>query len=274
MAFAQGYGSIRLRGTQTGNEVSLLGHKDHVTFVAFSPDGKRVVSASFDYTIRIWNSETGDIILDPLEGHTRSVRSVVFSPDGRRIVSASGDETIRIWNSETGEMMLGPLKGHTDTVVSAVFSPDGRLIVSASFDKTIRIWDSRSGDTVLGPLEGHQDMVCFAVFSADGRHILSCSRDSILVWDSEIGERVHPSFEGESAKLSFTNSETAPYIITPPHSNIPVQGTSALSYLFSLENGVVGGVVNSSVDTWLYAERASNVLIGRYAGQLILCWFT
>jgi len=110
------------------------------------------------------NSETGDIILDPLEGHTRSVRSVVFSPDGRRIVSASGDETIRIWNSETGEMMLGPLKGHTDTVVSAVFSPDGRLIVSASFDKTIRIWDSRSGDTVLGPLEGHQ-IWCALLFS-------------------------------------------------------------------------------------------------------------
>jgi WD40 repeat protein len=156
-------------------------------------------------------------------------------------------------------------------VLSAVFSPDGRLIVSASADKTIRIWDSRSGDTVLGPLEGHQHAVYFAVFSADGWHILSCSRDgTILVWDSETGERVHPFFEGESAKLSFTNSETAPYIITPPRSNMPVQGTSASSYSFSLENGVVGGVVNSSVDTWLYANLASNILIGRYTGQLML----
>jgi len=211
------------------------------------------------------------MVLGPLKGHTGSVWSAVFSPDGRRIVSASADATICIWNSETGEMMLGPLKGHTNTVFSAVFSPDGRLIVSASFDKTIRIWDSRSGDTVLGPLEGHQNMVCFAVFSADGRHILSCSRDgTILIWDSDTGERVRPSFEGESAKLSFTNSETAPYIITPLHSNMPVQGTSALSYSFSLENGMVGGVVNSSVDTWLYVNHPLGILIGRYTGQLML----
>jgi WD40 repeat protein len=270
MAIAQEDGSIRLRGTQTGNEVSLLGHDSHVTFVAFSPDGKCIVSASSDHTIRIWSSESGDMILNPLEGHMGLVHSAVFSPDGRWIVSASGDKTIRIWNSETSEMMLGPLNGHTGFVYSAIFSPDGQLIMLASFDKTICIWDSRSGDTVLGPLEGHQNMVHFAVFSADGRHILSCSRDSIFVWDSETGERVPHSFEGESAKLSFTNSETAPYIITPPRSNMPIQGTSALSYSFSLENGVVGGVVNSSVDTWLYANPASNILIGRYTGQLTL----
>jgi len=166
--------------------------------------------------------------------------------------------------------MLDPLKGHTGTVYPAVFAPDGWLIVSASSDNTIRIWDSRSGDMVLGPLKGHQNLACFAVFSADGQHILSCSRDSILIWDSGTGERIPHSFEGESAKLSFTDSDTAPYIITPPHSNMPVQGTSALSYSFSLENGVVGGVVNSSVDTWLYANPASYILIGRYTGQLML----
>jgi hypothetical protein len=266
--------SIRLRDTQTGDEVSLLGHTRHVYFVAFSPDGKRVVSASLDETIRIWNSETGDMALGPLAGHTGLVYSAMFSPDGRHIVSASRDKTIRIWNSETGEMVLGPLEGHTNAVYSAVFSPDGRLILSASADRTIRIWESRSGDTVLGPLEGHADYVRFSVFSADGQHIVSCSRNSILVWDSKTGERVLHFFEGDSTKLSFINSETAPYIITPLHSNIPVQRSSTLSYLFSLENGVVGGVVNSAVDTWLYADHAGNLtfLIGRYAGQLILIW--
>ena len=88
MAIAQTQ-SILSRNIQTGEEVFLSGHTDSVCFVAFSPDGKRIVSASFDKTIRIWNSDTGETVLGPLEGYTDTVRSAVFSPDGRRIVSAS-----------------------------------------------------------------------------------------------------------------------------------------------------------------------------------------
>ena len=169
MAIAE-VGSTRSRNIQTGKEVSLSGHTEHVWFVAFSPDGKRIVSASHDKTICIWNSGTGEMVLGPLEGHTGLVYTTLFSPDGRRIVSASNDMTIRIWNSDTGEMVLGPLEGHTDTVISAVFSSDGWFIVSASEDDTICVWNSQSGNMVLGPLEGNTYL---AVFSADARHIVS-----------------------------------------------------------------------------------------------------
>jgi WD40 repeat protein len=182
-------------------------------------------------------------------------------------VSASYDRTIRIWNPDTGEPVLDPLQGHTRAVNSAVFSPDGWLIVSASRDKTIRVWDSQSGAMVLGPLEGHISAVYFALFSADARRIVSSSDDgAILIWDCDTGERV----SCDDAKLSFTNSATAPYIITPPHSNIPAAGTSA-SYLFSLDDGVVAGVVCDDVDTWLYCTN--HVLMSRYTGQLILTWY-
>ena len=265
MAIAQ-VGSTRSRNIQTGKEVSLSGHTGTVCFVAFSPDGKRIVSASGDNTIRIWNAGTGEMVLGPLEGHTKAVLSAVFSLDGRRIVSASTDDTIRIWNSDTGEMVLGPLEGHTNGVYSAVFSSDGRLIVSASSDDTIRVWDSQSGNMVLGPLEGKADL---AVFSADARHIVSCSEDeTVLICDCDTGEIVQDSHESVDAKLSFTDSETAPYIITPPHSNIPATGTSSSSYSFSLERGMVAGVVDADVDTWLYADPGFRMW--RYAGQLIL----
>jgi hypothetical protein len=122
---------------------------------------------------------------------------------------------------------------------------------------------------VLGPLKGHPSEVRFALFSADARHILSSSVDSVFVWDSGTGERVPGSFKGDGTKLSFTNSETAPYIITPPRSNMPAAGTSTSSYSFSLKHGVVGGVVNSGFDTWLYAD-IMGLRIGRYAGQLVI----
>jgi WD40 repeat protein len=271
VAFGLANGSIQLRDTRTGNEVlPMLGHTGTVFFVAFSPDGTRLVSASADNTVRLWNSITGAMIGSPLEGHSDTVFSAVFSQDGKQIVSASADKTIRIWNSDTGAMVLGPLQGHTDWVFCATFSPDGQHVVSGSSDKTVCIWSSKTGKLVLGPLQGHISPLRFAVFSTDGRHIISCSRHrSILVWDSQTGERVLALSNGDAnTKLAFTDSETAPYIVTPPRT----QGTSTIeSYYFDLDGGqeVVGGVTNSGIDTWLYAHN-KHFVVGRYLGQLIL----
>ena len=130
----------------------------------------------------------------------------------------------------------------------------------------LQFWDSQSGNMVLGPLEGKAHL---AFFSADARHIVSSSaRGIILIWDCDTGEIVQDSRESDDAQLSFTHSETAPYIITPPHSNIPATGTYSSSYSFSLERGLVAGVVDADVDTWLYAGPGFRMW--RYAGQLIL----
>ena len=98
---------------------------------------------------------------------------------------------------------------------------------------------------------------------------MSCSGDqTIRLWDCDTGEIVWSLHRSDDTKLSFTDSETAPYIITPPHSNIPTTGTSSSSYFFSLEQGLVAGVVDADIDMWLYADY--RFLIWRYAGQLIL----
>src|SRR5260221_720893 len=70
-----------------------------VTSVAYSPDGRHIVSGSDDKTIRMWDAETGVSVGGPLMGHSSWVRSVAYSPDGRHIVSGSNDRTIRIWNA-------------------------------------------------------------------------------------------------------------------------------------------------------------------------------
>ena len=81
-----------------------------VSSVAFSPDGKRVVSGSDDKTIHIWDAQTGHPVLEPLEGHTDRVWSVAFSPDGKRVVSGSDDKTTHIWDVQTGHHLLAPSK--------------------------------------------------------------------------------------------------------------------------------------------------------------------
>ena len=122
------------------NQQNLTGHTGGVFSVAYSPDGRRIVSGGGE--LKVWDAESGEEMLT-LKGHTSIAYSVAFSPDGRRIVSGSGDQTLRVWDAESGEEML-TLKGHSGTVTSVAFSPDGRRIISGSHDQTIKVWDATS----------------------------------------------------------------------------------------------------------------------------------
>jgi WD40 repeat protein len=160
----------------------LQGHEGEVISVAFSPDGKTIVSGSWDGTIRLWDS-SGNAIGQPFKGHENRVNSVAFSPDGKTIISGGEDGTIRLWDS-SGNPISQPLKGHENAVFSVAFSPDGKTIVSGSWDGTIRLWDS-SGNAIGQPLKGHEDGVNSVAFSPDGKTIVSGSWDgTIRLWDS------------------------------------------------------------------------------------------
>ena len=164
----------------------LKGHEDNVQSAAFSPDGKKIVSASEDYTVKVWDVQTGECIRT-LKGHEEYVQSAAFSPDGKRIVSASDDETVKVWDAQTGEC-IRTLEGHENFVNSAAFSPDGKRIVSTSWDKTVKVWDAQTEECIR-TLEGHKNFVESAAFSPDGKRIVSASRDkTVKVWDAQTGE--------------------------------------------------------------------------------------
>jgi WD40 repeat protein/class 3 adenylate cyclase len=167
-------------------EIAVLrGHEESVLYVAYSPDGGRLVSASSDRTARIWDVETGSE-LAVLRGHEGAVRAAAFSPDGRRIVTASADKTARLWNTQDGaEMSI--LEGHDLPVRHARFSPDGRRIMTASDDGTTLLWDATNA-TRIGALAGHTEGINVISFSNDGRYVATASDDAtIRLWDASSG---------------------------------------------------------------------------------------
>ncbi len=170
----------------TKSQQTFRGHALSVQGVAFSPDGKRIVSGSLDMTLKVWDATSGQNRLT-LNGHTGAVTSVAFSPDGKRIVSGSLDMTLKVWDATSGQNRL-TLNGHTGAVTSVAFSPDGKRIVSGSVDETLKVWDATSGQERL-TLRGHRGTVSSVAFSPDGTRIVSGNlNDSPKVWDATSGQ--------------------------------------------------------------------------------------
>lgn len=110
-----------------------LRHRGEVLCALFSPDGKRIATASEDQSACIWDTESGALNAGPLR-HGGEVASIAFSPDGRAVVTTSLDKTARIWNAENGQR-IGKTLGHLGSIGSAAFNSDGSLIVTASSDR-------------------------------------------------------------------------------------------------------------------------------------------
>ncbi|KAH7905937.1 WD40-repeat-containing domain protein [Hygrophoropsis aurantiaca] len=161
-----------------------------VETVAFSPDGKQIVSGSWGGIIHIWNAQTGSAVMKLSAGETNHTTSVAFSLDSKRLVSGSGN-IIHIWDVGTGISVIKPLTGHTNVVTSVAFSPDGKQVVSGSNDKTICIWDAHTGSLMMDPITGHTHWVTSVAFSLDGKQVVSGSNDmTVRIWDAHTGSSV------------------------------------------------------------------------------------
>ncbi len=183
--------------------------------VAYSPDGRRIVSGSADKTLRLWDAVTGQTVGAPFEGHKDRVLSVAFSPDGRVIVSGSADGTLRMWDAATGNAMGPPLEGHEGRVLSVAFSPDGRRIVSGSADSTVRLWDVVTRTAIGAPLRAHKDSVWAVAFSPDGRRIASGGWDTtVRMWDAGTGSSIGTPFAHKSSVLSIAFSPDGRRIVS------------------------------------------------------------
>jgi len=172
-----------------------LQHGDWVRTAVFSPDGKKVATASIDGTACIWDAETGQK-LHILEGHEINVYSAVFSPDGEKIVTA-GNGTVRIWDVATGKELhvLDKREDWIKAEITAAFTPDGKKIVAQSY-KIVQMWDSDSGKELVGlekPAHRSAQHTLFVVFSPDSKKIITTSDDSI--WSSDANGKLQEKKE-------------------------------------------------------------------------------
>ena len=227
-----------------------------VVGAVYSPDGKRILSWSYDWTLRLWDAPTGAAIGAPLR-HEFWVWGAVYSPDGKRILSWSYDWTLRLWDAATGAAIGEPLR-HEDRVGGAAYSPDGKRILSWSDDKTLKLWDAATGAAIGEPLR-HEHWVRGAVYSPDGQRILSWSEDKTLrLWDVswqgdnlfEIACNYTPmmSSKQEMDRLSKRYGVKIDEPICQPGVKIPAQNAAYEGT--PLDSGVSLGVHESQSRLW------------------------
>ncbi|KAF8836593.1 WD40 repeat-like protein [Paxillus ammoniavirescens] len=151
--------------------------------LSFSPDDKTFASASWDGTCTVWNSETGELMLD-FDDHQDEVMTVAYSPNGVKIASGSADHTIRIRNTHTGERLTQPLL-HAAAVYWIVWSPDSRQLISACNDGQIYFWSAPTGTQLGSPLQAHLGAINCMAISPGGSLLASASSDrTARLWNT------------------------------------------------------------------------------------------
>lgn len=286
------------------NAVVFRGHMSDVYFVAESPDGMMIASASKDRTVRLWNSNTGELIR-VLSGHTSEVNCLSFSPDGRTLASASDDRTVRIWDVETGQE-LWSLKDFEQIVIRVQFSPDGRKLavteaVLASSDATTTIWDvaarsvsSRlenqlilrfipngtaiatiSKDTVIRIIDlktttvqttitSTGDMPPSGVFSHDGKQLFTCGNSSTVTVSDVDTGR-------ESARFYCQEVRPRSIAISPDDRFLAIGGNEGIARIFHVASGQLYGSIEVPRQTiWsiAYSHDGKCLLAGCADGSI------
>jgi WD40 repeat protein/transcriptional regulator with XRE-family HTH domain len=186
-------------------------HSDEIRSVAYSPDGKYVLTSGVDTTAKLWEVATSKEIY-VLRGHTGEITDVAFSPNSLYALTASADLTAKLWDITTGQEVR-TLNGHSDDVLSVAFSPDGRYILTTVWgDNRAKLWESATGREVHA--FNSSGLGRGATFSPDGKYVLAASGTTAELWEVASGQEIF-SLSGHSNEIYSTAfSPDGKYMLT------------------------------------------------------------
>lgn len=243
-----------------GNADTRNGHTNFIKSVQFSPDGKYVLTGSLDRTARLWESATGNQIVQ-FNGHTDEVYSAVFSSNGAQVLTASADRTARLWtykiDSSQGEE-IDRFANHTRAVQAATFAPDSVHIATVSDDRTIRLWNVNAQRSTQS-FTGHTGAIIAVAYSPDGKFFFTGSTDKTgILWDVATDKQIYTFTrhrETSGAIVSAAFSPDGKFILTG--------GDDKIGWLL---NATTGNAIQSFTD---FDDWVGQVGFSRDGKQLI-----
>jgi WD40 repeat protein len=210
--------TIRIWDVQTGEVKSTL--KDHtagIRSVAFSSDGKKIVSGGSDRVLRLWDVAEGKV-LQTMKGHKSAIRSVAYSPDDKYAASGSEDQTVKIWDVETGKE-THTFSGLPDIITAIRYSPKGQTLVAATLQGPILILDPIS-HRIRQTLNAHSQSVSAVAFADNGQRFISVSQDRTIRQWTAVKTTIATPQSTLSGKTSMVTN-----LAIAPNGNNAVLGT-------------------------------------------------
>jgi len=180
-------------------------HSNQISAIAYSPDGRRLATASADWTVRIWDAETC-LPLRVLLGHTGQVERLSWSPDGKYLASA-GIYELRLWDAEIGRSLRRLWEQDAGFIRTMAWSPDGKTLAWAGDGPTVILWDAASGQRRTTFSHGHSKGVLDLSWSPDGKHLATVGADGpVRIWKAASGRslRVLEGHEGAVRRVVWS----------------------------------------------------------------------
>ncbi|KAG1734853.1 WD40-repeat-containing domain protein [Suillus occidentalis] len=215
----------------------MRGHTNNVEGIVHLPGGRRIVTCSWDGSLRLWDLESGAQIGEDWRDNEEKgagVYCIALSPNGKTIASGSEDRKVKLWDVETGQV-IQKWTGHTKAVRSVCWSAGGDRVVSGSWDWTARVWNARTGETILEIKTGHKT-VYTVEYSPDDTQIATggYNEHAAKIWDAKTGELIK-TLKHDYIVFSLAWTSDGKKLITASRGPIRIFDTATWEQIATLE---------------------------------------